>query len=594
MGILRVIVNKTGEEIEVSSKEVIEKIRHNKKYKSLLINGYYSPSKLDTIIFKCDETGEVVSQQYRFKARFFEEKIYKYSIEREKTCLKKYGVKNCFQSDEKKEKIKQTNIERYGFENPMQNMEVLEKTHNTQRKNNNGKLAWNNEKSKQTKNEFFGSEVMFKSEYFKEKSKQTLLENLGVENPTQSSEIQDKIKQTSVTKYGVDSIFKSEYFKDKFKQTSIAKYGFDYPAQSNKIKEKIKETWFNKFYHKLANSNRLNNLVKPLFKLEDYCGISKTYDWECCKCKTVFQESILNGYIPRCPTCFPKLCGTSLLEKEIGKYIKSLNILIEENTRKTISPLELDIYVPSHNLAIEFDGLYWHSELSVSKIAKTKHLYKTDLCEEKGIKLIHIFEDEWIEKQDIVKSIICSKLGIYQQTIGARKCQLKEINSKEASMFYEQNHLQGYLGSKINIGLFYENELVSCLSFSKSRYNKKYDWEITRFANKLNIKVVGSFAKLFSRFKSSYKGSIITYSDRRYFDGSIYKRNGFTELKDSSPSYYYTDYKHRYNRVEFQKHKLKDKLKDFDPNLTEWENMQLNGWDRIWDCGNKVFEFKAI
>ncbi|MFW6047533.1 MAG: hypothetical protein ACOCP4_07110 [Candidatus Woesearchaeota archaeon] len=277
----------------------------------------------------------------------------------------------------------------------------------------------------------------------------------------------------------------------------------------------------------------------------------------------------------------------SLMEKEVSNFIKSnVSTRIIENSYDILKSKELDIYLPDYKLAIEFNGLFWHSE--GSKKDKNYHLHKTQLCEEKSIQLIHIFEDEWIEKKDIVKSIIKGKLGLNDK-IYARKCEIKEIENKEAKSFYERNHIQGSINSKINIGLFYENKLVSCLSFNKARYNKQYDWEITRFANKLDISIIGGFAKMLSYFKKHYNGSIITYSDRRYFNGSIYKNNGFKELKESQPNYFYTDYKFRYSRIKFQKHKLEEQLEYFDPQLTEWENMQLNGWDRIWDCGNRVF-----
>ena len=464
------------------------------------------------------------------------------------TMLEIYGVDNAAKSQIIQEKIKKTNIEKYGTERPTQSQEI------------------------------------------KKKVASTCLERFGASSSFGSKKIQKKIKETNLKKYGVDNPWKSDAIKNKIKETNIEKHGVEFPSQSIDIGNKIKKSRLKNTFDRLLNSDRLNKLVIPCFDIKEYCGTDYKYSWKCCKCGTIFQDGLYDGHVPRCYVCFPKQHPIdSATEKQISDFIKSLNIQVVDNTRQIITPLELDIHIPLHNLAIEFDGIYWHSELNGKN--SIYHLNKTNKCLEKKINLIHIFEDEWIEKQDIVKSIIASKLNIYDQTIGARKCQLKKINSKEAFIFYDQNHLQGPSNSKINIGLYYNNDLVSCLSLSKPRYNKKYDWEITRFANKLNTKVVGSFSKMFSYFKSNYKGSIITYSDRRYFDGSIYKQNGFTELKDSNPSYYYTNYNKRFSRIEFQKHKLKDKLKDFDPNLTEWENMQLNGWDRIWDCGNKVFEF---
>ena len=506
------------------------------------------------------------------------------------TLLKKYGTDHPMHSNIIKEKVKQTNIEKYGVESPLQSKNILNKMKQTNLEKygveNISQINGFSQKVKNTKLKKYDDENYNN----KEKMRQTNLEKYGVENAYQSKEIKEKIKQTNLEKYGEEN--PGKFNGSFFKEGMLKKYVVEHSSMSYQTIKKRKNTFKNTIFEKIISSNKLIHIVKPLFSLEDYKNTDyrNKYLWKCLKCNTNFQDDLYSGNIPRCPICFPQIPTLfSKSEKEIVDFVKSLGEIMDENSRKIISPFELDIYIASHNLAIEFDGIYWHSELNGKD--KCYHLNKTEKCNKLKIHLLHVFEDEWIEKQDIVKSIICSKLGIYQQIVGARKCQLKEINYKEASMFYDMNHLQGSSNSKINIGLFHKDELVSCLSLSKPRFNKKYDWEITRFSNKLNTKIVGSFIKLFKYFLSNYEGSIITYSDRRYFDGSIYKRNGFTELKDSSPSYYYTDYKHRYNRVEFQKHKLKDKLKDFDPNLTEWENMQLNGWDRIWDCGNKVFVY---
>jgi len=276
----------------------------------------------------------------------------------------------------------------------------------------------------------------------------------------------------------------------------------------------------------------------------------------------------------------------SNMKKSIVDFIKSLNIMnIIENDYSILGTKELDIYLPDHKLAIEFNGLFWHSERANKD--KNYHINKTIECEKQGIHLIHIFEDEWLIKQDIVKSIIKANLKINDRIIYGRKCEIEKI--KDCKDFLNNNHIQGNSAASIKYGLYYEDELVSVLTFGKSRFNKKYDWEILRFANLKNTKVIGSFAKLLKAFERENNGSIITYSDRRYFNGSIYRNNGFNELDKTKPGYYYTDYKYRYNRQKFMKHKLNKLLENFDPILTEWENMQLNGWDRIWDCGNHAF-----
>lgn len=448
------------------------------------------------------------------------------------------------------------------------------------------------------------------SSSFKEVVRQTNVNKYGFENPAQSPEVREKIKQTNIHKYGVEHNFQIDGVVEKRKNTFIKKYGFENPMQSPEIQKKVKNTLKNKygvehqsqikevkeriasrnrknFYLKLLKTNRLKNII-PLFDEEDFNGVNKYYKFKCDICGNVFESNLDDGKIPRCFTCNPRINRISKLEKEITSFLKSLNIeTIIENDKSILNPQEVDIYLPDHNLAIEFNGLYWHSELNGKD--RNYHLDKTLKCKEKNIQLLHIFEDEWIEKPEIVKSIIKNKLNIVDVIYYARKCKIKELNSNDVGDFYNNNHLQGCISSKINLGLYYEDSLISCLSFSKSRYDKNYDWEITRFANKLNTSVAGGFARLLKYFRQNYNGSIITYSDLRYFNGDIYKNNGFKYIGQTSPNYFYVNHNSRIDRQNYQKHKLENKLDTFDLNLTEWENMQLNGWDRIWDCGNSKY-----
>lgn len=447
------------------------------------------------------------------------------------TNMDKYGVVNLLHS----EKAKQTNIERYGYDNHMKSDKYR-------------KLS---------------------SEKSKKAAKKAL----------------DKRKKTNMSKFGVEYSFQSESVKDKIRKTNLKKYG-GHPMLNDIVKDKIVKKHYSKSYERILKRTD----IKPLFNLKDYFGTdsNQEYEWLCRRCNNTFKSRIYTSYIKKCPVCYPNTYGTSNIEKEIFDFIKSLGINnIIKNSKSIIKPYELDIFLPDYKLAIELNGLYWHGELMGRD--KYYHLNKTLECEKNNIFLIHIFEDEWIEKEKIVKNIIKQKLGVVENILYARKCELREIENQKS--FLEENHIQGYVSSKINIGLFYNNELVSLLTFNKPRYNKKYDWEIIRFVNKFGYSIVGGFSKMLKYFQKNYPGSIITYSDRRYFDGKIYEINNFNKLSPSKPNFYYTDQRqHRFSRIEFQKHKLEEKLEHFDSELTEWENMQMNGWDRIWDCGNNVFE----
>lgn len=457
-----------------------------------------------------------------------------------------------------------------------------------------------------------------------EKAKGTNIKKYGVDNPSKSEYIKNKIKQSHFEKFGSWNTQTSEFkitssntkqnlyndYKyvnaDKMKFTKIKKYGI--PTYNNS--EKTKNTLIEKYgmhHMKLPEykERHKRNLYENIKKYSESIGfIALGYDqnfyeikYQCVKCGNEVTRISPNGL--RCLICYP--FRKTKAEIELKNYIESLGVSVTCNSKKIISNLELDIYIPSKQLAIEYDGLLWHSYgkshhsfLNNYNIEdKSYHLNKTNLCKEKGITLLHIFENEWKDKckQEIWKSIISSKIG-KNNTIYARKCILKEVSKPEAYTFLDENHLQGKCVSGINLGLFFEDELVALLCVGKSRYNKKYEWEILRYCNKKFVNVVGGFSRLLKKFRFVVNGSIITYADMRYSAGDLYKLSGFVQLKDSPPNYFYwkpSKNLNLYSRIKFQKHKLKTILKFFNPDKTEVENMFDNGWRRIWDCGNKVF-----
>lgn len=431
---------------------------------------------------------------------------------------------------------------------------------------------------------------------FKEKIKKTCLEKYGTTTPLTNKKIKEKTIKTNLEKYGVENVSQSEIIKEKIKETHLNKYGSTHVMHVDSIKnqviEKAKQTKSENFYNKLLYSDRLKKLVTPLFKLEEYKGTIYNHEFLCNKCNKKFISKMVAGRTPNCPDCFPKIDFCSKNEYLLFDFCQELiNGEIIQSDRSQITPYELDIYIPSHNLALELNGLYWHSEKS-GRRDKNYHIYKTRKCSEKGIRLIHIFEDEWINKQEIVKSIIKNKLKLNKNKIYAKKCIIKDIDIKQSEDFLNNNHIKGFIQSGINIGLFYNNELIALLSVEKSNFNKNYDWEILRFCTILDTTVVDGFSKLLKYFILNNPGSIITYSDLRYSTGKFYLDNGFKFLHTSKPNYFYLKNSfERLSRNEFNKNKLSQILENFDPNLSEWNNMRMNGYDRIWDCGDNVFAY---
>lgn len=281
----------------------------------------------------------------------------------------------------------------------------------------------------------------------------------------------------------------------------------------------------------------------------------------------------------------------SKTEIEIYDFCKNLRSDLNwiSNDKKLIAPYELDIVSHELKLAIEYCGLYWHSE-NIGEKDKNYHQKKWKMCNNIGYKLITIFETDDLTK---IKEYLKHQIKINKK-YQARKCQILEIDNKSAKYFHELYHLHGHVGSSRSYGLYYNNELLQVCSFGKSRYNKKYEWECTRNTIKHGCSIIGGTSKLFSYFiKENNINSLITYADRRFGNGEVYKKCNMIELKDSPPNYWYFHPKEKvlYSRVKFQKHKLQN-MNFYDSTMTEWEIMKENGWDRIWDCGNSVFEYK--
>ena len=255
--------------------------------------------------------------------------------------------------------------------------------------------------------------------------------------------------------------------------------------------------------------------------------------------------------------------------------------------RNMIAPYELDIYCPELKFAIEYCGLYWHSQYFGCKDPQY-HKMKYDMCKGNDIRLITVFESDDINK---IKKLIKHKIGQDNPKVYARKTSVKEISSDIANAFHNKYHIHRSVGSKVHLGLYHDDDLLQVCSFGTSRFSKKYQYEITRMTIGDTV-VVGGFSKLLKHFILKHNPkSIVTFSDLRFGNGDVYRAANMTFDGETQPNYFYF-YKNvpiLSSRTAFQKHKLRDKLKMFDDNLTEFANMRANGYDKIWDCGNNKF-----
>ena len=429
----------------------------------------------------------------------------------------------------------------------------------------------------------FDIHVCNKTKCKQEKIKISNLKNYGVEYPSQIPEILNKNKQTLLDKYGVNHPFK---LKNKIKETSLILYGFDNPMKNSIVKQKMIQTT----NENIIKKYNLINKNKNIFTIKCDNGKEHTYDIDI----NVYHKRLLYKTIC-CTICNPINNLKSGQEIEIQEFIqKNYNKEIQLNKRNIIPPYELDIYLPDLKLGFEFNGLFWHSELYREK---NYHFDKTKLSDNIGIKLIQIYEDDWLFKKEIVKSRISNLLGKTSNKIYARKCIIKEINdNKLVRDFLNENHLQGFVGSPIKIGLFFNDELVSLMTFgSKRKFMKQSNsdnvYEMLRFCSKLNVSVVGGSEKLFKYFIEKYKPKeVISYADRSWSQGELYRNLGFTFVSKTPPNYYYIIDRKRYHRFNFRKDKL---IRDgFDSNKTEHEIMLERKIYKIYDSGSLKFIWK--
>ena len=460
-----------------------------------------------------------------------------------------------------------------------------------------------NSKRKKTNLEKYGVECSAQSESIKKKHRDFYSDSANKQKAN------DKRDQTMVSRYGSTSIFLVPEIKNKREKTLFERYNVTNVAQIPSTKAKLRARTaeykinghlIRKGYERFKEyiDERFNfTLLTPV---DEYEGVkqkdAQEFEFKCNKCQTVILKRFYHSRGMNCDICNPKLPSfSSKEEQEVFDYITTeLNVLNgKQGDKSIINPYELDMIFPDQMIAIEYCGLYWHSELSSGKDSKYHHK-KMLLANEKGYRLITIFSDEWNLKKDLIKSKLAN---IFKKTTTkhfARKLQVRLVDSKQSQDFQKLHHLQGASSAKINLGLFTEsNVLVALMTFSNGRkaLNTKSvptEYELVRFVTD-GSSVVGGASKLLSYFIKNYNPTkIISYADLRWSEGNVYEKLNFKKISGPTIGYWYVDeYQYRLHRYNFTKGQL---VKEgADPNKTEWQNMQDLGYDRIWDCGHQKF-----
>lgn len=497
---------------------------------------------------------------------------------------RQYCSTKCMQSDPNiVNKRRNTNLKRYGVTSFAQTDQFKEEA----------SKPWTDEKK-----------AKYKESYTK-----TAIEKYGVEHFSKTDEYLIKRTQTNQERYGVDNVGQSEEKKAKIKETSIANNGYhgffsseagldfcrnNNPMQNPEIRERAVITRLKRDYAHvdlefvdiLINKD-LNRFQKYIRNVAEQCNKNRYAIAR----KIGISYSCLNNYFRHYGMRdeFNLVNqNTSAQELDILAFVKEHCPDAFGSDRTILEGKEIDILIPSKNLGIEVNGIWAHSEYEGKKYP-TFHLEKTELAESKGIQLLHILESEWADevKQEIWKSIILNKLGMTIDRIYARKCELKEITATESRQFLNKNHLAGFRPASKHLGLFHNDQLVSVMSFGKSLYQKKETWEVVRFASLINTIVVGALSKL---VKHSGIDNLICYADRRFsspLTGAY--STVFNNFETTTPNWFGFRHGERVlsHRLSYTREKVMGMLgESYNPELSVFDNMIVNKYDRIWDSGN--------
>lgn len=441
----------------------------------------------------------------------------------------------------------------------------------------------------------YGVTNVYAAECVKNKIKKTNFDKYRTENPGNRKEAREKAKKTLIQNYGELGLASKE-IKTKKIETSRRNYGVDFYAQSSAYKEQCKANVLKRFVEAISKDPEIEfpDLNKSLPDLTSQKLRKNEFDLKCKKCGNAFRGKLSfnnyyhHGTFSSCKNCHPH-STSSFEEKELFEFVKSVYFgSVQSNKRTVISGCELDIFIPEKKLAFEYDGIYWHSEeLGTSK---WYHLEKTLKCKKAGIRLVHVFENEWKNKKEIAKAKIKNLLGVHSRTIFARRCKVEEIDFDVSRKFQISNQIQKVEKSEFDLGLFFNGELVSVMSFKELEIEDNA-WEMVNFCCKLDFHIPGAAGKLLKHFEKKIQPmSITSYVDRRWSTGKMQKAIGFKLKETSKPDFWYLVKNDLEPKSKWQGSILKSSLKTYNSTMMDEENMKINGYKRIFDCGKLIFE----
>lgn len=483
-------------------------------------------------------------------------------LKKEETNIKRFGESNPMKTSPVRAKIVETNLAKYGTEYPQQNDNVKEKIKKTNiEKYGVGCSLHSQEttlKKKATWNEKYGVDNPSKAEVIKLKKAATLKANYGVSSPLQSTVVQAKVKSTNIERYGAAWPLASESIKQKAKDSLLSKYGCKNVKQQHIDQDILafldNQEAFTKFF-----------AGKDVASAASELGVS----WDIIQARKIMYD------LKSTPQ--PRSQG----ERQIQQFLEENSISFVLNDRVTIAPKELDFYIPEFKLAIEFHGLYWHSE---KFRPKDYHFEKYAACKESGIQLLQIFEDEWESSSSFIKQKILHLCRRTPKVIGARKLEIIECSKSELVDFLDKHHVQGMPpGATHYLKVVYKDTIVACCLLKRVTGTEV---DMIRFATDQNATYPGLMSKVIKYIESKYQyETMITFADLRYSVGDVYVKSGWTEVGMHRPDYYYITERGREHKFNLRKACIQSRYGVDIAGKTEFQLTDELGLYRIWDAG---------
>lgn len=416
------------------------------------------------------------------------------------------------------------------------------------------------------------------------KRKATNIEKYGGPSPLSSATIRQKQKETVFEKYGVDAVSRVPAIRAKASATMQERLGVPYAMMSTEVREKSKETCLEKYG---VEYNTQSDVMKEKSSVTRLAKYGVVHHSQAVSVKIKAAKTKIENY------------GTSssagtfgAAEKEVATLIASWGIEVQSTQHVLNNGKTIDILLPGNNIGIEYCGLYWHNELSPEPRDHGYHNDKMKIAAAEGIRLITLFEDEWLLRRAQVENFLKSALGVHTSKLGARDCEVREITVSEANEFLEHQHVQGAgVQPLFAVGIFKE-ELLGVMTLGRHHRQGQDVIVLSRLAFKTGVSIAGGAARLlkpateYARVSGYEK--MVSWSDNRLFTGTVYGKMGFVLAEELNPDYTYVVRRRPVKRL--SKQSQKKSSTDCPEGLTEHEWAKQRGLARVWDCGHKRWE----